>query len=91
MKLINKSQNPLLHSYLNEKKRLVSFVLGVNEVKDVEDSIAMQWLKINGVSEYVSPEEAKAKDEEIAKLKAELAKAKTVKPAKAKTTKKAKK
>ena len=87
MKLINKSRNPLLHSYLNEKKQIVTFILGVNEVKDVEDSLAQNWLKINGIEEFVSPEDAKAKDEEIARLKAELDKQKAVVKAPAKTKK----
>lgn len=91
MKLINKTKNPLQHSSLDEKAYIKIVTLNPNEVKDIENEIAKKWLAINGIEEYIDPEEAKAKDEaqkaEIAALKKELTKAKATKTTKAKATK----
>lgn len=87
MKLHNISNHPLQHSYLDEKMKLVSIEIKADEVKDIEEEIAKVWLKTGAVVEFVAPEDAKALNKEIEKLKAENAKLKVSKP-KAKTKKK---
>ena len=86
MKLHNKSNHPFQHSYLDEQMHLVSIEIQAGEIKDIEDEIAKVWLKTGEVVEFVAPEDAKALNEEIEKLKAENAKLKVSKP-KAKTKK----
>lgn len=75
MKINNKCGNGLSH-FLNGKV----YFLANDTIGDIPDSIAKVWLNIQGVTEFVSPDD-------MAKLKAENAalKAKT-----AKTTSKAK-
>lgn len=84
MKLHNKSNYPLQHSYLDEKMHLVSVDIKAGEIKEIDDEIAKVWLKTGAVVEFVAPEEAKEKEEklnkEIEKLKAENAKLKSSKP-----------
>jgi hypothetical protein len=77
MKINNKCGNGLSH-FLNGKV----YFLANDTIGDIPDSIAKVWLNIQGVTEYVSPDD-------MAKLKAENAalKAKTAKTTKPKTTK----
>lgn len=84
MKIQNLSKHPFQHSYLDDKKKLVSVEILPGEVKDIENKIAQIWLKTGEVVEFVAPEDLKAKEEklnkEIEKLKAENAKLKEEKP-----------
>lgn len=86
MKLHNISKHPLQHSCLDENMHLVSVEIKAGEIKEIEDEIAKVWLKTGAVVEFVAPEDAKALNQEIEKLKAENAKLKVSKP-KAKTKK----
>lgn len=92
MKIYNKSGNGLSHS-LDGK----IFMLANDTIGDIPEAIAKVWLKINGVTEYVAPEDLaklKAENEALkAKVKEEKEEAKEekAKPAKKtakKTTKK---
>ena len=60
--------------------------LAPQEILEVPEKVAKIWTKIEGVVEYVAPVDLKAQKEayeaEIAKLKAELAKAKEAKAVK---------
>lgn len=80
MRLENVSKRCYQHSVLDEKKRVVILNLMPGENKEIPDEVAKQWLKGGEVRIYVSPEEAKAKEEELKeenlKLKRELALAK---------------
>lgn len=78
MKLINNGTNPLAHGV---------YKLPKGGVAEIPDYIAKEWLKIKGIKQYVSAAdlteatqkadaEKKALQDEIEKLKAELAKAK---------------
>lgn len=95
MKLLNKSTNGLSHivtEIVNGKPVEKTYFLGIGQNLDVPEEVAKIWLKIKGVEKYVSPEdltklEAK-KDEEIAKLKKELAESKKEKKTAKKTAKK---
>lgn len=79
MKLQNKSKRTYVHSYLNDKFALTILDLKPGEIKDIPDNIAKSWLKSNEIVEYVAPQEAKALEDENAKLKKELKKLKETK------------
>lgn len=75
MKLINNSTNPLSHGI---------YKLAKGAVADIPDDIAKDWLKIKGITRFVSGADLKkatdeadkekaALQDEIAKLKAEIA------------------
>lgn len=83
MKLINNSENGLMHSIGGK-----IYFLAKGAVSDIPQDVANIWLKIKGIKEYIEPkdlekakEEAQALKEEVKKLKEDIAKAK-------KTTKK---
>lgn len=82
MKLINNGTNPLSHGVHKLPKGAVA---------DIPDDIAKDWLKIRGVKQFVSgadlteatqkaDKEKAALQDEITKLKAELADLKKVSP-----------
>ena len=88
MKLINNSENGLMHK-IGEKV----YFLASGAVLDVPKDVANIWLKIKNIKEYIEPKDLeKAKDEaaalkeEIKKLKSDIAKTKETKT-KAKSTK----
>ena len=93
MRLHNKSTHPFQHSYFDSKWNLITIEIKAGEIKEVDDKIAKIWLKTGKVVEFVEPKEAKALEDENAKLKEELAKLKAketevkdVKPVAAKKT-----
>lgn len=80
MKLINNGTNPLSHGVHKLSKGAVA---------DIPDDIAKEWLKIKGIKQFVSGADLKkatdeadkekaALQDEIAKLKAEIADLKKV-------------
>ena len=86
MKLINNSENGLMHTIGSN-----IYFLAKGAIVDIPKDVANIWLKIKGIKEYIEPkdlekakEEAEALKAEVKKLKADI---KKVKPAK-KTTKK---
>lgn len=85
MKLQNKARHAFQHSYMDEKSVLQIIEIQAGEIKDIPEEVAKVWLKSGEVVEFVEPKEAKALEDENAKLKAELAKLKkpavTKKPA----------
>lgn len=92
MKLINNSENGLMHK-IGEKV----YFLAKGAVLDVPKDVANIWLKIKNIKEYVEPKDLeKAKDEaaalkeELKKLKSDIAKAKESKPKQTKSKSKAK-
>lgn len=91
MKLQNKSKHSYVHSFLDEKHKLVIIELKPNEIKEIPDDIAKKWLVSNEVVEYVAPIEAKNLKNENEILKKELEKLKTEKVEKAEKTEKAEK
>ena len=68
MKILNKNQYNIMFG--------MEFIKA-GEVKDVDDKIAKELLTHPNVEEFIDKEEAKALEEENAKLKEELKKAKT--------------
>jgi hypothetical protein len=81
MKIYNKCGNGLSHSY----KGNIYFLANGN-IGDFPDEVAKIWLNIQGVEEYVAPEDLAKLKAEIEELKSKKAPAKKA-PAK-KTTKK---
>lgn len=86
MKLINNSENGLMHTLGSNV-----YFLAKGAIAEIPKDVANIWLKIKGIKEYIEPkdltkakEETEALKEEVKKLKADIAKAKTAK----KTTKK---
>jgi len=79
VKLQNNARATLVHG---------EYRLAPQEILEVPEKVAKIWTKIEGVVEYVAPVDLKAQKEayeaEIAKLKAELAKAKEAKAVKSK-------
>lgn len=92
MKLINNSENNLMHK-IGEKV----YFLAKGAVLDVPKDVANIWLKIKNIKEYIEPkdlekvkDEAAALKEELKKLKSDIAKAKESKPKQTKSKSKAK-
>lgn len=91
MKLINNSENGLMHSLAGKM-----YFLAKGATADIPQDIAKIWLRIKGIKEYIEPKdlekakvEAEALKEEVKKLKEDIAKAKN--PAKKSTKKSSKK
>ena len=76
MKLQNKAKHAFQHSYMDDKQALQIIEILPGEIKDIPEEIAKVWLKTGDVVEFVEPKEAKALEDENAKLKAELEKLK---------------
>lgn len=72
MKLHNKAKHAFQHSIADEIEGVKIIEIGAGEVKDIPEDIAEIWLKTGEVVEFVEPKEAKALENENAKLKAEL-------------------
>ena len=97
--LYNKSLRAYVHQQADENGKIITYRLNPSATISVPDNIADIWLKSNEIMEV--GKEDKAKDEEIARLKAENEKLKAEaekteeepeeKPAKAKRTRKSKK
>ncbi|MBO7733116.1 MAG: hypothetical protein J6S67_11200 [Methanobrevibacter sp.] len=96
--LYNKSLRAYVHQQADENGKIITYRLNPGATVAIPDNIADIWLKSNEIMEV--GKEDKAKDEEIARLKAENEKLKAEaekpeeeekKPAKAKRTRKAKK
>lgn len=91
MKLINNSENSLMHTLGS-----TVYFLAQGGIAEIPKDVANIWLKIKGIKEYIEPkdltkakEEAEALKEEVKKLKADIAKAKSkAKKTTKKTTKK---
>lgn len=90
MKLINNSENGLMHT-LGDKV----YFLAKGATSEIPQDIAKIWLTIKGIKEYIEPkdlekakDEAKALKEEVKKLKEDIAKAKKTTKTTKKTTKK---
>lgn len=88
MKLQNKAKHAFQHSYMDAKQVLQIIEILPGEIKDIPEEVAKVWLKIGDVVEFVEPKEAKALEDENAKLKAELAKLKNPAVVKKPATKK---
>ena len=58
MKLINNSKINLSHD---------KFYLGIGTILDVPDAIAEKWLKIDGISRYISSEDVEKEKEKAVK------------------------
>lgn len=86
MKLINNSENGLMHTIGSN-----IYFLAKGAIADIPKDVANIWLKIKGIKEYIEPKDLEKAKEEAEALKAELKKLKTdikkVKPTK-KATKK---
>ena len=91
MKLHNKAKHAFQHSIPDEIEGVKIIEIGAGEIKDIPDDIAKVWLKTGEVVEFVEPKEAKALEDENAKLKAELENLKKAEPKKAAPKKTAKK
>lgn len=76
MKVKNISKHRYCHARLDEKYSLQMLILKPNEVQDVPDEVAKNWLKTGEVIEFVEPKEAKKLVDENAALKKELEKLK---------------
>ena len=76
MKIQNKAKHAFQHSYMDAKQVLQIIEIQPGEVKDIPEEVAKVWLKMDDVVEFVEPKEAKALEDENAKLKAELEKLK---------------
>lgn len=71
----NISKRSYIHSRLDENFNLMMLTLKPDEVKDIPDEVAKSWLKSDDVVEYVNPEDARKKEEQLKKENAELKKA----------------
>lgn len=78
MKIYNKSGNGLSHGFKGQ-----IYFLANDTISEIPDEVAEIWLKINGVTQYVAPED-------LAKLKAENEALKAKAVNKTKTTSKKK-
>ncbi|MBQ8475798.1 hypothetical protein IJ531_01935 [bacterium] len=65
MRLENISKRTYQHSILNDKKKVEILELKPGQNKEVPDIVAKQWLKSGEIREYISPEAAKAVEEEL--------------------------
>lgn len=83
MKLHNKAKHAFQHSIADEIEGVKIIEIGAGEVKDIPEDIAKIWLKTGEVVEFIEPKEAKALENENAKLKAELEAIKKTAPKKA--------
>lgn len=85
MKVINKTKVTYQESTIDADGNVKFINLEPGKVAEVSNEIAEKWLKINGIEEFVDPEAAKAKENElkaeIEKLKAENTQLKAPKPA----------
>ena len=72
MKLHNKAKHAFQHSVADEIEGVKIIEIGAGEIKDIPEEIAKVWLKTGEVVEFVEPKQAKALEDENAKLKAEL-------------------
>lgn len=89
MKLHNKAKHAFQHSIYDTKEGVKIIEIGAGEIKNIPNDIAEIWLKTGEVVEFVEPKQAKALEDENAKLKAELEKLQAPKKvAPKKTTKK---
>lgn len=71
MKLINNSENGLMHT-LGSKV----YFLAQGGIADVPKDVANIWLKIKGIKEYIEPKDLEKAKEEAAALKEEIKKLK---------------
>lgn len=69
MKIFNKSGNGLSHSLKGQ-----IYYLAHDTIGEVPDEVAKVWLKINGVTEYVAPEDLEKLKAENEALKAKVKK-----------------
>lgn len=99
MKVKNISKNRFCHAQLDKNYKLEMLLLAPNEIKEVPDEIAKNWIDTGKVIQYIEPKdvkeinaENKALKEELEKLKKETKqKAKQEAKPKASKTKKAEK
>ena len=76
MKVHNKAKHPFQHSIPDEIQGVKIIEIGADEIKEIPDEIAKIWIKTGEVVEFIEPKQAKALEDENAKLKAELEKLK---------------
>lgn len=83
MKLINNSENGLMHTIGSN-----IYFLAKGAIAEIPKDVANIWLKIKGIKKYIEPkdlekakEEAKALKTELKKLKTDIKKAKPAKKA----------
>lgn len=69
MKLMNNSENTLIHGMPNEKN---FYKLEVGKILNVPDEVAELWLKYKGVIKYAEPKDVEKVSEEKAELEAKV-------------------
>ena len=72
MKVKNISKQRYCHSRLDENFKLELLTVEPNEIKEVPDNVAENWLKSGGVIQYIEPVEVKKLENENEALKKEL-------------------
>lgn len=90
MKVKNISKQRYCHSRLDENFKLELLTVEPNEIKEVPDIVAENWLKSGGVIQYIEPVEVKQLENENEALKKELETLKAVKTTAKKTSNKKK-
>ena len=88
MRLLNNSQNALMHEAKSEDGRLKFYLLEVGKTLEVPDEVGEIWLKHEGVTIYIDPADFEAEKAKAVKEALEAERAKEAKTAKPKTKKK---
>ena len=76
MRLLNNSENALMHEAPKKDGRLQFYILPVGETLEVPEEVGKLWLKIKGVTVYIDPADFEAEKQKAVEeaLKAERAK-----------------
>jgi hypothetical protein len=76
MKVKNNSKNKFCHAQLDKDYKLEMLLLAPNEIKEIPDEIAKNWIATGKVIQYIEPKDVKKIDAENKALKEELEKLK---------------
>lgn len=76
MKVKNVSKNKFCHAQLDKNYKLEMLIIAPNEIKEVPDEIAKNWISTGKVIQYIEPKDVKEINAENKVLKQELEKLK---------------